>query len=222
MNVNDDNAFDAAAATAEGLSAFPNTAGPKLSFNDKCAAFWCLRVGHKSERVAKMFGISSATISHLKQAIVDKPGRQKRYPEVKREFERLGESAFRDAYYTDDVHTRLMRIKYDAEHAGDDHRLKGPNPRADKYAFDKYGVIETANGSLFRIDFVMDGWFFVDVPDHVGTWLPPSQGGTSRYKGMEIFDEGYYQLDPREVKRKPFFTAPAAHNGLLRYVNDRR
>ena len=38
-----------------------------------------------------------------------------RYPEIAREFERLGAEAFRDRYYTDAIHTQLMRIKYEAE-----------------------------------------------------------------------------------------------------------
>lgn len=192
-----------------------DSSGPKLSFVDRCSAYAALQMGIKQKVVLKAFGLSSAAVSMLANC-----GRNKaRYGEVRREFERLGDRAFAEQYYSDEIHARVQRIKLDAEQIGDDRRLRGPSPNANKYAFDYYGPVVLKSGEIFRIDWIGAGWFFVDVPDIAGTWTPPSQGGTSRYRGEEINDE----TKPGELPgaRRPFKTSSAAYNGLLLWVGER-
>lgn len=116
------------------------SSGKRLSFSDQCAAFAALRAGYKQAHVRDAFGLSAASVSYLNNCHeARKPGKQKHYPQIAREYERLGEQAFFDHYFTTDMWDRMRRIKHDAPRAGDV-RPRGPNKNADREAFSLRGA----------------------------------------------------------------------------------
>lgn len=99
----------------------------RLSFPEKCAAFYLLRRGFKKNLVALVFGLSPMSATRLSRA--DPEG--DRYPDVAREYERLGHDAFGDRYYTQDIDDRLWRYVAETPTEGDGAKRKfGPNPNA--------------------------------------------------------------------------------------------
>lgn len=187
-------AFNSEDATAELIKSYVTSVGPKLSFAEKCAVFHALRQHIPPSIVAKAFGITAATASNIKSASV-----RGRYHEVARELERLGELEFRDRYYTDDAHTRLMRVKYKAEVT--DRYLGAPNRKANKFAVDKVGPHKCGNQlwAIFYRECAADvgdmpedehesgsneGWIFAEC-DHVGE---PVKSMTYRHHGKECLN----------------------------------
>jgi hypothetical protein len=90
------------------------------------------------------------------------PNRIQRYGRVAEEFHRLGEGAFAEKYYTNEVHTRLMRVKYDIDGEAARRGRKGADPKADSHA----GPYTNAAGEACAIVWLshddeepIPGWF---------------------------------------------------------------
>jgi hypothetical protein len=221
----EDGFFDAGKAIAELLEGQPLRSGQRLPFHEKCAAFYALQMGVSPRVVMQAFGINAATASHLKHASERRRGRQAHYPDVAREYERLGERPFRDRYYNDDVHTRLMRIKYDVAQPGDQRGPRGPSIRANKFSFENYGAFPTKLGP-YRIDWMelhglegkqYAGWWFIPCnPDTNGDRMEGAD-----YQGAETLKEGNPRDEPPRSYRFPFRTSAAAYNGCLIWSQDR-
>jgi hypothetical protein len=213
-------AFNPQSAIAELVAGQAQHLGRKLSFPQKCAAFYALNMGVKPAYVTKAFGVTPGTTSNLKRAgRAPSPdhgnyqgGFRPRYPEIAREFERLGAEAFRNRYYTDDVHTQLMRIKYEAEETGDNRTPQGPNRNADRFSWDKIGAFQCGN-SWWRVDWTYGpggpGWRSTDC-------LPNGQqpeGQETMYQGLEAND-GSGQAPP-----KPFARSKFAYDGVFKRIH---
>jgi hypothetical protein len=111
------------------LSEMPSQKGPRLSFPQMCGAFYALHRGFKRVLVAKAFGLSEASASLL--ANCQRAG-TRHYKRVAEEFARLGEDAFCNAYFSDDILTRLQRIRMHVPEPTDI-RIRLADNRAAKY-----------------------------------------------------------------------------------------
>lgn len=206
--------FDKDEADRQLREAFPELAARKLTFADKCAAFHALKQGVPPRIIGMVFGVSTTTAGHLKSATkVSTARKQKRYPELALEYQRLGELGFRDTYYSDDIHTRILKAKLDANQEGQDRRLTAPSAKADKYSYDTYGLIVCGhNGAeYFRIDFVRGGWFFCMANPDTGERIMPISDNP--YRGQECNNHTLTQ-------RVPFRTSSAARQAILIFVGD--
>lgn len=118
--------------------------------------------------------------------------RKPRYQEVAAEFNRLGETAFIQAYYTPYLKARI-------DEAAKKRPVYGlPDPDADQYAFASIGAFEA--GDWFRIDWRDEGWrYAVCKPDGSPRW-----DDAFHYKGDD--------------KEKPFQTSTAVFNYLRGFV----
>ncbi len=191
-------------ALAAMVAAEPARAARKLSFYGQCSAFYALHAGASRTLVAKAFGVTQSTVSLLANCLAG-PGRDGkwRYAGVAEEFNRLGEKAFAERYYTEETHLRLMRIKMNIAEAADQRGSHGPNPNADKYSTANYGVFEI-DGDCYRIDWVTrefcgEGWHYAPC-DEAGTVDDPS-----RYTG-------HYVEETRADR--PFRTSAAAYDAV--------
>lgn len=99
----------------------------RLSFPEKCAAYYLLRRGFKKSLVALTFNLSPMSATRLARADAE----AERYPDIAREYERLGHDAFGERYYTNDIEARLQRNIAEVPTEGDTTKRKfGPNPNA--------------------------------------------------------------------------------------------
>ena len=108
---------------AEGLTAKQSS---HLSFADACGAFVAIRRGFSQTLVGKAFGISQSGVSKLASCL----NNPRRYASVAAEFRRLGEQAFRETYFTDDIADRIARFRVGVPVQGDMRRGRAPNPAA--------------------------------------------------------------------------------------------
>ena len=112
--------------------------------------------------------------------------RKPRYQEVASEFERLGEPAFIQAYFTPHLKARIQNAAHKRPVYGI------PQPGHDQYAFDRFGAFEA--GDWFRIDWINEGWLF----------------STCKPDGSPKWDDRFqYRGDDKE---KPFASSTAAFN----------
>ena len=126
-------------------------------------------------------------VGHLNITPLRRSERKPRYQDVAAEFDRLGETAFIQTYYTPQLKARIDNAAYKRPVYG------VPQPSANQYAFENFGAFEA--GDWFRIDW-RDGWFYaVCKPD-----------GSPRWN-----DELSYRGDNKD---KPFPSSEAAHNFL--------
>ena len=143
--------------------------GRKLTFSEKCGLAIALRtVPHKPVREA--FNLSRATVSLLAHAL--EPGRN-HYREIREQFELMGEDAFRERYYTPELHFRLKRVLRELTHlpGGETDlapRTFGFDPRAKKYE----GWHTLPDGMRFHVSKPVTverlGWYFKLDADN--TW----------------------------------------------------
>lgn len=162
MNNIPSKAFDPLAAIAAMRAHAHPKAGPKLSRAEQCAAFALVKSGFSHAIVGKVFGLSLASVSHLANCSRRAAGKRWYYPEVEREWLRLGDDEFIRAYVTEDLFLKAQRLKFDAGHKSDDRTARGPNSNADRYAFDRYGEFQ-AGDAVARVDWIDDGWRFAIV-----------------------------------------------------------
>lgn len=236
MDANGPEAFNPKMASAELTEGQEQRIGRKLSFPQKCAAFHALSVGAWPADVAKAFGVTATTVSLLKSATRYRDSthktRRQRYPEVAREYQRLGAEAFRDQYYTEDVHTQLMRIKlarigWMKEQQGDDRTPQGVNLNADKFAFKNFYAFQVGESGWWRIDMTAGdggpvpwadgniaglggpGYRFIDC-DPAGNIEP---GGVIPYRGMESQDT------TGQKPPKPFTKSKFAYDAIFKMIN---
>ena len=112
----------------------------RLTFHDKCAAFYACVRGYPQTRVAEVFGVSSGGIS----ALANCRNTTDRYVDVVHEWNKLGREAFGDKYFTDDIATKFSRFEFGVETDEDRTRMHGPDTRARKwgdrpFTFEAYG-----------------------------------------------------------------------------------
>jgi hypothetical protein len=111
----------------------------RLSFPEKCAAYYLIRRGFKHSILCLTFGVTPMTINRLAKA------GGARYADIAREYSKLGHDQFGARYFTDDIETRLARYLAKAPNAEDKARRKfGPNPAA-RSAAGEY-LIQATNG----------------------------------------------------------------------------
>lgn len=154
--------FDPQIALAELVAGQPPHKGRHLSFTEQCAALAALKAGVRTLTVQKAFDITSATASFLKNCEASPNGRP-RYAKVAREFLRLGDRAFMEKYYTDAVHVKLQRIKYNVAEPGDIRNPTAPSPLARSKAFSDLGSFSQA-GEYWRVDWLANGRDGENVP----------------------------------------------------------
>ena len=203
---------------------YPSRAAAKLTLEQRCQAYAALYQGVAQVLVATTFGLSRASISALTNCrkdtrgpvVMELPGardiamgdlnmtrlrrsnatRKPRYQDVAREFERLGETAFIQTYFTPHLKARIQE-------AAKKRPVYGvPDPEADRYAFANAGEITDKWGEKFQINFVAtrigEGWQFIVSRDGI-----PSE--RHEYNG----DDGGSDKD------KPFMSSDAARAFLL-------
>ena len=122
-------ALERLARRLEGLSA--HSSG-RLSFPDRCAAFYCLHRGFPQSLIAKAFGVTPGAVSTLAKALTN----ERRYQDIAREFRSLGPDRFGEKYYTIAVDDRIARFRAEQETPNDLRRGRGPNPSADSHQGD--------------------------------------------------------------------------------------
>jgi hypothetical protein len=114
----------------------------RLSFHEKCAAYYALDRDFPQSLVAKTFGVSSGAISALANCRNYSGG--SRYQDVREEYDRLGRDAFGDTYFTDEIAAKFQRWRLGVETDEDRTRMHGPDTRAGKwgdrpFTFEAYG-----------------------------------------------------------------------------------
>ena len=226
--------FDARAALAELTNGQSESPGRKLSFSEQCAVLAAVRNHVKPALISAAFGVSRITVSQIGGATskpipswqdpdrhrppykledppkprTRDPNRAPRYRAVAREFELLGEDAFIRRYYTEDIHTRLTRVRNDIENERAQRVRIGPNPHAHQYAFANIGAFEVYDNDFWRVSWTPDprqpGWIFAQCqPD--GAPIPPE--AKHNWKGREALGG----------PAKPFQTSKQAWTAAWRY-----
>lgn len=106
---------------------------PKLSFDERCAAFAAMQMRFSLRQVALAFSINRRTASRIGNLS------SKSYKAVHDEYERLGRDTFISKYFTEDVLRRIQAVENDPE-------LNVPRDKVPPAGV-KYGVPnERANG----------------------------------------------------------------------------
>ena len=153
----------------EALEEFTKNAPPKygrkLTLSEKCGLAIALR-SVPQLAVRKAFNLSRATVSMLAHAL--EPGRP-HYQEIREQFVLLGEDAFREQYYTRELHFRLKRVKLriidenfpDLPGSETDYapRTFGPDPRAVKYQ-GKFTMEDGSRWEVGKPEIEPRGWYF--------------------------------------------------------------
>jgi hypothetical protein len=103
----------------------------RLSFSEKCAAYFALDRGFAQSLVAKAFRISSGAASALANCRNGKG--DGRYATIADEYDRLGREAFGEKYFTDEHITKLQRWRLGAETDADRAAMHGPDPRPGRW-----------------------------------------------------------------------------------------
>jgi hypothetical protein len=125
----------------------------RLTFQEKCAAYYALKRGFPQKLIGKVFGVSQGAACALLKASPD----SRRYRDVAHEFERLGAEEFGRRYWTPEYDDRLGRFRMGQQKTFDQMRGSAPNPTADKYQ----GAHESADGE-FHINWVPGkGWIWL-------------------------------------------------------------
>ena len=126
-------------------------------------------------------------VGHLNITPLRRSERKPRYQDVAAEFDRLGETAFIQTYYTPQLKARIDNAAYKRPVYG------VPQPGADRNAFENFGPVTDKWGETFRIDWIDDGWRFIVCRDGIAK-------------------DGYaYNGD---AKQKPFASSEAAYTFL--------
>jgi hypothetical protein len=169
------------------LARMPLHNAGRLSHADKCGAFYALYRGFPKSLVAKAFGITPTTASHLAHCLAPRPGAQTRYDDIAREFRTLGASAFGERYYTAEIDDRIARIRADAPTADDaKHRRFGPSETHN--AYEGYFTIPTIDGgeAIVRVHWAQQGWTYSEItPD---SWTAPVHFRSSGKALMDAFN----------------------------------
>jgi hypothetical protein len=170
--------------------------GPKLNRTEQYQAFAMIQSGVEHSVISKMFGVSKTTVSHLANCEARAPGRIHRYPDVFREWVRLGPEAFLEAYVTEENYIKAQRLKYNVD---DGHKLDDrngmhlvSNPRADACAHHIIGELNLGTWRA-RID-----WAEADPA------IPEDERGPVgwRYKDVGA-DSPYFSIDPNAEPIQP-------------------
>lgn len=115
----------------------------RLSFHEKCAAYFAMDRGFPQILVAKAFNVSSGAMSALANC-----RKNSHYQDVRDEYDRLGRAAFGDAYFTDELVAKLQRFRLGVETDEDRTRMRGPDPRPGKWG-DKIFPVERPGEPAF-------------------------------------------------------------------------
>jgi hypothetical protein len=183
----------------------------RLSFPEMCGIFSTLRTSVEKPTIShaticRAFNVTPTTVSLLAHCLTSN-----RYGAVKREFERLGEIAFSERYYTEEIHTRLM----EAKHAVTAERAYAPNPGATKYSFKgggqnpPFGAVECFE-NFYRIDWLGEK-HFPDRPERRGWWYSPCNQDGSRFG-----EHWQWRGDRDRPDQGPFLTSTRAYRQLWR------
>jgi hypothetical protein len=186
--------FDPIKALAEARASYAPGVANRLSFPDQCAIY-AARKGAQRSVLAAAFGVTKSTVSLIANS---KPGRG-RYHAVAREVERLGALEFDRRYYTDEIHTRIMRLKYDRAEVGDNRTFTAPNPRADAYAFINRRAF-LAGDVWHRVD-----WLTVDgAAGWYATYCDERGALLDKPFGKEVFGDGLQPITPYRTSAEAF------------------
>jgi hypothetical protein len=120
-------------------------------------AFALLKTGVSHRTVAKIFGLSMASVSQLANCLNHAVGRIWRYTDVFSEWQRLGEEEFIKAYLTEEHFLRAQRLKYGVDDHAIDDKLDlhlSSNYRADSCSYGLIGAVALSEDWRVRIDFV--------------------------------------------------------------------
>lgn len=137
---------------------FPMTeSAGRLSFPERCAAYYLLRRGFKKSLVALTFGVSPAAMTKLANA--DLHG--SRYVAVVHEYARLGHDEFGARYFTDEIEARLARFRMSVPTEGDlAKRRFGASPTA-RGAAGEYTLSIKGGPITFYVYWITaEGWAF--------------------------------------------------------------
>lgn len=189
----------------EFLNSMPPRYTRKLTFSEQCGLAYALANKLKHAIVAKAFGLSRATVSHLANCL-ERNGRH--YPQVRAEYQALGAEAFKLKYYAP-LHWRLKRTKLDLNHlpGGEDDiaRPAGSDPRAAKYA----GPITLDDGTRWEIVWRSEplGWAIhnLDLPDiwHGAEWIPGNEDFEPFRTSSAAYDAVHYCNGYESPRPKP-------------------
>lgn len=186
-------------ATTERLdalqSSLPRTAlAGRLTFNEKCAAYYLLLRGFKKSLVALTFGVTPSAMTRLAQA------RSARYADVVREYRRLGHEAFGDRYFTQDMEARFLRYQAAIPNQSDKAKRKfGPNPNA-RSAAGEYLIRSVTGPETIFFVFWLEGesWTYRQ-DEEPGAFVSAKRFDTSSEARNAAFDS--YAITKEEVLR---------------------
>jgi|SRR5580693_1671335 hypothetical protein len=206
--------FDPLKALAEGRSTETATPVRRLSFPDQCGLFAARQTAQRSV-LAAAFGVTKTTVSLIANCQKDRA----RYGAIAREVARLGELEFARRYYTEDMHTRIMRLKHERAEVGDDRRPLGPTPLASKFAHARIASFLAPDyadrPTWFRIDWINNGWRFATCdpdgsnpseyygPHFVNPELDPEIGFRTSAEAYDMAWESVGKKSPRPKAGRP-------------------
>jgi hypothetical protein len=166
------------------LAGMPISAAARLSFPERCGAFYAMHRGFPKSLVAEAFGITPTTAGFLANCLVSKDGTRPRYEDVAQEFTKLGEKKFGERYYTLEIDDRIARIRAGAVTEEDANRRRF-GPSATFRACQGFYRIPQIDGNeaIVEIRWIdKEGWTYSECQNHHGP--DPDR----RYA---CFDDGY-------------------------------
>jgi hypothetical protein len=185
--------FDPLRALAEGR--IDRAASPirRLSFVDQCGLFAARDMATRNV-LADAFGVTKTTVS----LIANCQRSRARYQAIARELARLGETEFARRYYTDEMHTRIMRLKHDRAEAHDHRTLTAPNPLADKFSFHRHRHF-LAGDVWHRVD-----WLETPTPGWYAAYCDENGAPLDKPFGAEVFGDGLQPITPYRTSAEAF------------------
>ena len=204
-----DQSFDFKSAFAELATKESERAGRKLTFFDQCQAFGALQNRVRPVIIAKAFGITRVSVSHIAGCLTS----SHRYPRVARHWNDLGEYEFQKRYLTRELHERLARIKYSINEVGDVRARTKPSLLADKKSFRTIGAFPIGD-EFWRVSWLN----FPKEPERSGWYFTYCKADGSIVEGQER--HRWYGSEAKiDDELQPFRTSGYAYNAAFAFTN---
>ena len=199
--------FDAIKAFAELTAGDADGPGRKLTFFDQCAALALTQSHIKPWIIAKAFGITKVTVSHIAGCTKN----NNRYRRVAQEWRALGQLAFDRKYYTEELHIQVAKVKYDVDGARTRLDRTAPSRLADKKSFRTIGAFPI-NDEFWRVDWRQ----WKDFPKQNGWYFSYCKADGTPIEGeTKLRAYGAEQPDADPI---PFRTSGYAYNAAFAFV----
>ena len=199
--------FDPIKALAELAADDADGPGRKLTFFTQCQALALTQSHIKPWVIAKVFGVTPVTISHIAGCTKN----NKRYQRVAQEWRALGQLAFDRKYYTEELHIRVAKVKYDVDGERTRFDRLKPSQLADKKSFRTIGAFPI-NDEFWRVTWLT----FTHKPEKSGWYFAYCKADGSVVEGEE--KHRWYGSEAHvDDELRPFRTSGYAYNAAFAF-----